>query len=777
MATPTSFTTRINTLLAMEAWGTTAPPAGDTTSPVISITVPVAGATLTAGQQVTLSATATDNKAVTEVVFKNGATGQVLGTAAKNGNTYTLLYTPTASGPLTITATASDAAGNSDFASVTVNVQAQVASSVDGLAMAGQSNSSSLTPKSKFSAKEQRKYTKTTIWNEGAGEEQPLQLGVNEQGLNGAALAQQGYPGYEDGAGDECVIASLWEDNQTRNLSIIKPYVDGIISTNGSSLNYWANGQNGNPSLFDLYSTEFGHKKAYASSHQQTLNMKWLLWNQGEAEVNSMLYPNAPGNVNPDFVAQTLALFARFRTLFNNPNLIIYVVRTKGASNQYAQVGAYQQQVVAQDPNAVLIDVALDYLSDGVHTDYAGRVAEGTAIYNYMVGNTTPPPPTTYTFIEAEESGWTDVGGTWTIDDPNAPVYPNRGQGKSSGAFTSTVGALRRRVVTGTGIGLLAPKFGGGGMVGMRIFDGGGTKVFDQSFDNNFPGGGNTLAGYPDAQTPQLAFSGPTGAYTVEVYCVSGTAVFDSLRVDTVSTTAPSISSFTPTTASVGDTITLVGSNFASGATVQIGGVAATNVIVDSATKIRANVGVGAASGSVRVSTPNGTASKSGFVLATTDSGGEFTGPKAPFMLEAEGPGWTAAGGFWQLDAPNTTFYPDRGNGNNTGAYTATVGARMTQTVLSRKVGVLVPLFGGGGVIRMLIRRASTGEVLFNQTVSNDFPNGGNQQAGYPNASTPQLEYGGNGTQEQLSVEISCAAVGVAPDNLPAIFDAVLLSV
>jgi hypothetical protein len=99
-------------------------PTGDTTNPNIAFIVPAAGATLTPNAQVLLTVSATDNVAVQGVVFTDGATGAPLGTGTKNGNRYTLAYTPTATGPLSLVATASDAAGNSESATVNVTVQA-----------------------------------------------------------------------------------------------------------------------------------------------------------------------------------------------------------------------------------------------------------------------------------------------------------------------------------------------------------------------------------------------------------------------------------------------------------------------------------------------------------------------------------------------------------------------------------------------------------------------------------------------------------------------------
>ncbi len=94
----------------------------DTTPPTISLTAPTSGATVTG--TVTLSATATDNVGVTGVQFQldGGNLGAVLSGA---GPGYTLSWDTTASsnGSHTLTAVASDAAGNQGVSSaVTVTV-------------------------------------------------------------------------------------------------------------------------------------------------------------------------------------------------------------------------------------------------------------------------------------------------------------------------------------------------------------------------------------------------------------------------------------------------------------------------------------------------------------------------------------------------------------------------------------------------------------------------------------------------------------------------------
>lgn len=99
-------------------------PVGDTQAPNLSFTAPASGASVPVGTALTLTATATDNVAVTAVRFLNGATGTVLGQGSKNGNVYTLPYTVATAGPLSLVAEASDAAGNTQTATVSITVQA-----------------------------------------------------------------------------------------------------------------------------------------------------------------------------------------------------------------------------------------------------------------------------------------------------------------------------------------------------------------------------------------------------------------------------------------------------------------------------------------------------------------------------------------------------------------------------------------------------------------------------------------------------------------------------
>ena len=78
----------------------------------------------------------------------------------------------------------------------------------------------------------------------------------------------------------------------------------------------------------------------------------------------------------------------------------------------------------------------------------------------------------------------------------------------------------------------------------------------------------------------------------------------------------PTITSFTPTTASTGTTVTITGGNFSGTTSVSFGGVAASTFTVTSATSISAVVGAGA-SGNVSVVNSGGQAISPGFVFCT----------------------------------------------------------------------------------------------------------------------------------------------------------------
>lgn len=107
----------------MEPWGAVTAPTTNK-PPTVAITSPAAGATVTAGTQLPLVATALDDVGVTKLEFFNAA-AQSLGLGVKNGNQYSLTITvPNVTGSFGITAKATDGGGKTDTATITVTIQA-----------------------------------------------------------------------------------------------------------------------------------------------------------------------------------------------------------------------------------------------------------------------------------------------------------------------------------------------------------------------------------------------------------------------------------------------------------------------------------------------------------------------------------------------------------------------------------------------------------------------------------------------------------------------------
>jgi gliding motility-associated-like protein len=88
---------------------------------------------------------------------------------------------------------------------------------------------------------------------------------------------------------------------------------------------------------------------------------------------------------------------------------------------------------------------------------------------------------------------------------------------------------------------------------------------------------------------------------------------------------APTITSFTPTSAGAGSIVTLTGTNFTGATAVSFGGIAATSFTVVSATSITAVVAASAASGAVSVTTSGGIANKTGFIFVPAPTITSFT--------------------------------------------------------------------------------------------------------------------------------------------------------
>ncbi len=124
--------------------------------------------------------------------------------------------------------------------------------------------------------------------------------------------------------------------------------------------------------------------------------------------------------------------------------------------------------------------------------------------------------------------------------------------------------------------------------------------------------GGTAAASFKVVSGTQIrAAVGNSASGAVSVTTPGGTATLGGFIFSAV----PTLKSFSPITAGTGNTITINGTGFTDSTTaVSFGGIPATSFTVVSATKITAVVGAGA-SGVVSVTTPDGTATLSGFTF------------------------------------------------------------------------------------------------------------------------------------------------------------------
>lgn len=111
-----------------------------------------------------------------------------------------------------------------------------------------------------------------------------------------------------------------------------------------------------------------------------------------------------------------------------------------------------------------------------------------------------------------------------------------------------------------------------------------------------------------NSATKITAVAGNGASGSIAITAPGGTTTISGF----VFTSKPTITSFTPANAKTGATVTITGTNLSGATAVSFGGVAASTFTKTSATNIIATVATGA-SGSISVTTPNGTATKTGF--------------------------------------------------------------------------------------------------------------------------------------------------------------------
>ena len=133
-----------------------------------------------------------------------------------------------------------------------------------------------------------------------------------------------------------------------------------------------------------------------------------------------------------------------------------------------------------------------------------------------------------------------------------------------------------------------------------------------------------TAASYTVNSATQIVATVPTGATsgTIKVTTSGGSTTSSATYTVTAATVpAPTLSSFSPTSGVVGTSVTITGTNFTNASAVGFNGTGAAYT-VNSATGVTATVPSGATTGTVKVTTPGGTAtSTASFTVTATATG------------------------------------------------------------------------------------------------------------------------------------------------------------
>ena len=223
-------------------------------------------------------------------------------------------------------------------------------------------------------------------------------------------------------------------------------------------------------------------------------------------------------------------------------------------------------------------------------------------------------PGALYVTLNGAKNGGTPTSVSFQFEDANHNVQTDKNGNPGSGSVSCGSGSTPTTSITG-----FSPT---SGPVGTSVTINGTlfTGTTDVKFNGLSVGAGNFTVdndGQITATVPAGATDGP-----ITVVAPGGSPISAaSFQVTSGSGPAPTITSFSPTSAPVGTRITVNGTNFTTSAVVKFNGVTGTSFVYKSPTKVKAKVPAGATTGPISVTTTDGTGTSATNFIVPSSSG------------------------------------------------------------------------------------------------------------------------------------------------------------
>lgn len=245
----------------------------------------------------------------------------------------------------------------------------------DVFVSAGQSNIDGRNPVNEAPSWLQSAVPKVKVWNNTTRQFNTFQLGVNT-GADWNATPNWAF---------DIIFYKMYSDYKNKNLFIVKRTKGGtpLFIDSSNTKGSWNVDYNSFPSglikLSQDLETYFLNAKEFANNYGKTLNIKAMLWYQGDTDVQTT-------GALAVYKTNLIALINRMRTVFEAPNMPFLIITLSENSITYSsQLEQYQNEISQELTNIFIVnanDVSL--YEDNLHLDAAGSLLVGERVFNTL---------------------------------------------------------------------------------------------------------------------------------------------------------------------------------------------------------------------------------------------------------------------------------------------------------------------------------------------------------------------------------------------------------